>query len=115
MNVVHVMGSERGALVLFIAERYLHRLLGLAALDELPAETGLLIPGCSSVHTFGMRFALDVLFVTVEGGSVRVHDERRSVPPRRIVRASPLARAKPALAALEVASGSPPGRIRFAA
>lgn len=59
------------------------RLLGLAWLDRAAAGEGLLIPRCSSVHTFGMRFALDVAFLDREG---RVISRRSAVPPRRIVR-----------------------------
>ncbi len=39
------------------------RLLGLALLDRHRAPEGLLIPRCRSVHTYGMRFPLDVLFL----------------------------------------------------
>jgi uncharacterized protein len=39
------------------------RLLGLALLRRERAGSGLLIPRCSSVHTFGMRFALDIVFL----------------------------------------------------
>jgi uncharacterized protein len=59
------------------------RLLGLAWLDEIPAGWGLLIPRCSSVHTFGMRFALDLDFFDGEGRLVR---RVEAVPPRRVVR-----------------------------
>ncbi len=59
------------------------RLLGLALLGRGAAGPGLLIPRCSSVHTFGMRFAIDVLFLDAEG---RVIDLRRSVPPWRVIR-----------------------------
>ena len=47
------------------------------------AGAGLLIPGCRSVHTFGMRFDLDLLFLDEDG---RVTELRRSVPPWRFVR-----------------------------
>lgn len=56
------------------------RLLGLAHLDREEAGPGLLIPGCASVHTFGMRFALDLYFLGEGGELVSV---RRLVPPRR--------------------------------
>src|SRR3954452_7280467 len=39
------------------------RLLGLALLDRPQAGSGLLIPRCAAVHTFGMRFALDLVFL----------------------------------------------------
>jgi len=57
------------------------RLLGLAWLDRGEAGTGLLIPRCSSVHTFGMRFALDLYFLDKWGDLL---DMRRDVPPRRL-------------------------------
>jgi uncharacterized protein len=58
------------------------RLLGLALLDREAAGPGLLIPRCASVHTFGMRIALDVYFL---GSDDEVLDVRRAVPPRRFV------------------------------
>lgn len=58
------------------------RLLGLARLDREQAGVGLLIPRCSSVHTFGMRFPLDLLFL---GECGEVVSTRRLVPPRRFV------------------------------
>jgi uncharacterized protein len=58
------------------------RLLGLALLDREAAGPGLLIPRCRSVHTFGMRFALDVWFL---GADDEVLDVRRAVPPRHFV------------------------------
>lgn len=58
------------------------RLLGLALLHRKRAGPGLLIPHCSSVHTFGMRFALDVVFLDEYGRPLR---EVRGVPPLRVV------------------------------
>jgi uncharacterized membrane protein (UPF0127 family) len=57
------------------------RLLGLALLDRDAAGPGLLIPGCRSVHTFGMRFGLDLVFLDRGMAPVSI---RRRVPPRRI-------------------------------
>lgn len=57
------------------------RLLGLALLDLEQAGGGLLIPRCRSVHTFGMLFALDIVFLDQEGRPLAV---RRNVPPRRL-------------------------------
>jgi uncharacterized membrane protein (UPF0127 family) len=58
------------------------RLLGLARLDREEAGAGLLIPRCRSVHTFGMRFALDIVFLDAAGRPLAV---RPGVPPRRVV------------------------------
>lgn len=46
-----------------VASGPVSRLLGLAMLDRHRAPEGLLIPRCRSVHTFGMRFSLDLLFL----------------------------------------------------
>jgi len=58
------------------------RALGLALLDRRNAGTGLLIPGCRSVHTFGMRFPLDISFLDAEGAVLL---RRLGVGPRRMV------------------------------
>jgi uncharacterized protein len=58
------------------------RLRGLAWRDRSQAPPGLLIPRCSSVHTFGMRFELDVYFLDRSG---RILSARRGVPPRRLL------------------------------
>jgi trehalose synthase len=63
-----------------LASSFRSRLLGLAQLDCDEAGPGLLIPSCSSVHTFGMRFPLDLVFLDRDG---RPCSTRREVPPRR--------------------------------
>jgi hypothetical protein len=57
------------------------RLLGLSRLDREDAGTGLLIPRCASVHTFGMRFAIDVHFLDRRGCEIEV---RPGLAPRRV-------------------------------
>ena len=57
-------------------------MLGLSRRERSRAGPGLLIPRCASVHTFGMRFELDLFFLD---GSGRVIAVRRRVPPRRVV------------------------------
>ncbi len=58
------------------------RLLGLARLECAEAGAGLLIPRCASVHTFGMRFPLDLFFLGRDGVPLAV---RRGVPSRRLL------------------------------
>lgn len=58
------------------------RLLGLSMLDREEAGGGLLIPRCASVHTFGMRFPLALVFLDQAGRPRAVHPH---VPPRRLV------------------------------
>jgi uncharacterized protein len=59
----------------------LARLLGLAGLRDLPSGTGLLLPRTRSVHTLGMRFALDLVWLDRDGAVVRVD---RGVRPWRV-------------------------------
>jgi uncharacterized membrane protein (UPF0127 family) len=66
-----------------VATTRLSRLLGLALVSRERAGAGLLIPRCRSVHTFGMRFRLDLLFIDEQE---RVVEIRRDVGPGRIVR-----------------------------
>jgi uncharacterized membrane protein (UPF0127 family) len=56
------------------------RLLGLAWLRARP-PCGLLLPRTRSVHTFGMRFALDLIWLDARGRTVRID---ANVPPRRL-------------------------------
>ncbi len=65
-----------------VAAGFRARLLGLSRLPREAAGPGLLIPRCSSVHTFGMRFALDLVFLDGDGRALAV---RRGVRPRRLV------------------------------
>ncbi len=65
-----------------VAVGFRPRFVGLAHLDRADAGPGLLLPRCSSVHTFGMRFALDIYFLGPGGEVLAV---RRAVPPRRVV------------------------------
>jgi uncharacterized membrane protein (UPF0127 family) len=72
-----------GPALLPVAVGFRARLLGLAGLSREQAGDGLLIPRCASVHTFGMRFALDLVFLD---GCCRPLSVRRGIPPRRVVR-----------------------------
>jgi uncharacterized membrane protein (UPF0127 family) len=54
--------------------------LGLAWLGEIGPECALLIARCRSVHTFGMRFALDLVWLDATGAVLRVD----RVGPRRV-------------------------------
>lgn len=59
----------------------LARLLGLAGLRGLPPATALLLPRTRSVHTCGMRFVLDLVWLDGEGRVVRTD---RGVRPWRL-------------------------------
>lgn len=55
---------------------------GLLGRDRLDAGCAVAIAPCQGVHTFGMRFAIDVVAVTREGVVVKI---RSNVPRGRIV------------------------------
>ena len=77
LHRVEVLGRE-----VPVAGGLRSRLLGLAFVTCDRAGAGLLIPRCRSVHTFGMRFEIDVVFLDSHGRALR---EAVAVPPRRIV------------------------------
>jgi uncharacterized membrane protein (UPF0127 family) len=55
---------------------------GLLGRKSLPAGHALLIAPCTSIHTWFMRFPIDVIFVKRDG---RVVKSRSAVPPWRII------------------------------
>ena len=69
-------------MTVYVATSRRARLLGLAGLRGMPPWSALLLPRCSSVHTFGMRFPIGVLFLDED---FEVIGERRAVKPGRVV------------------------------
>jgi uncharacterized membrane protein (UPF0127 family) len=57
---------------------------GLLGRDSLADGSALIIAPTSAIHTFSMRFAIDVLFVSKDG---RVLKCRQEVRPRRVAAA----------------------------
>ena len=58
------------------------RLRGLAGRRHPPDGWALLFPRCRSVHTFGMRFPIDVVFLDEAGWPIEI---RQGVRPGRVV------------------------------
>lgn len=69
-----------GGVVLVEARTSKARRRGLSRLDSLPPDHALRIR-TTSVHTFGMRFGLDLIWLDRQGAVVRVD---RDVPPNRM-------------------------------
>jgi uncharacterized membrane protein (UPF0127 family) len=69
-----------GGLRLARAKSFGERARGLARLDAMPRDYALHIPRCRSVHTFTMRFPLDLIWLDKDEAIVRVD---RDVPPNR--------------------------------
>jgi uncharacterized membrane protein (UPF0127 family) len=97
LSVAIILGHE-----VLVASGFRSRLLGLAHLDRDEAGGGLFIPRCSSVHTFGMRFPLDVYFLD-EAGTIL--DCRAEMPNGRI------ATCRGAAATVEIPTDSAGGRL----
>jgi uncharacterized membrane protein (UPF0127 family) len=55
-----------------IADTMLARMKGLLFTDGLGADEGLWIEPCNSIHTFGMRFTIDALFLDGSGKVIKI-------------------------------------------
>lgn len=64
-----------------LAENFFARLKGLLGRSELAAGGGLWIRPCNSVHTFGMRFTIDVAFLDRD---MRVVAVAKTLRPNRV-------------------------------
>ena len=83
---------------LWIARTAPERMRGLLGRSGLPAGEALLIERCNGVHTFGMQFAIDVLFLDRDGTVLKAFPGLR---PWRMAHGGTRARY-----ALEAAAGS---------
>jgi uncharacterized protein len=73
--------SVDSGLVIHVARAYRERRRGLAKMEPMPADHALHIVRTNSVHTFGMRFALDLVWLGRGGRVVRID---RDVPAGRV-------------------------------
>jgi uncharacterized membrane protein (UPF0127 family) len=94
-----------GGLTVLEARGFRARLLGLAFVRKLPVGHALLIPRCSSIHTFGMRFRIDLVFLSAD----EVLRVDRDVPPGRIRRCA----GARAVLELESARSQPQDRLQL--
>jgi uncharacterized protein len=78
---LYVDGNDTGISV-WVAETTRERMRGLLGRDHLPPDEGLLLKPCRSIHTFGMGFPIDVLFLDRHQRIVAIH---RDVPKRRML------------------------------
>ena len=83
MRAVDLTSGKELALNLALAGTLFARLRGLLGRDALGAGEGLWIRPCGAIHTFGMRFPIDALFLDRKG---RVVGLARALRPNRISR-----------------------------
>ena len=67
-----------GGLRVRVADSFASRALGLLVGAPLEAAEALLIEPCSSIHTFGMRYPIDVVFLDRDARIVRVCPDVRA-------------------------------------
>lgn len=83
MKAENVTTGENVADHVEVATTPLARMRGLLGRDSLPQGNGLLIRSCKGVHTFGMKFSIDIVFLNRENRVVAV---RKNTPPNRLTR-----------------------------
>lgn len=65
-----------------VAENFFSRTVGLISKKSLDEGEGLIINPCCSIHTFFMRFAIDVLFIGENNKIIALYE---NVKPWRIL------------------------------
>lgn len=61
-----------------LASTFWKRFAGLLGTDGLAPGEGLLLVPCNSVHTVGMRYAIDVVYLSSTGSVLKIH---HAMPP----------------------------------
>lgn len=67
---------------LTIADTLLSRIVGLLGRSALAENQGLWIKKCNSIHTFGMKFSIDCIFLDK---NLKVRALRNNIHPWRLV------------------------------
>ncbi len=67
MRAINLTQNKLLATDLSVADTFLRSLIGLLDKQNLSSGEGLWIFPCQSIHTFGMRFPIDVLFLSRDG------------------------------------------------
>jgi uncharacterized membrane protein (UPF0127 family) len=83
-SIYQLVDTRTGAVVartLLVAFDSRSRRTGLLRHTHLPADEAMIIAPCNSIHTFFMKFAIDVAFVAKDGRVLKI---RRRVPPWRM-------------------------------
>jgi uncharacterized membrane protein (UPF0127 family) len=83
MKAVLTSGGQELAANVAVASSLPARIRGLLGSSSLPAGQGLLIKPCKGIHTFFMKFSIDVIFLDRHNRIVALHP---SLPPNRMTR-----------------------------
>lgn len=83
MTTVRLLAGRDGSTVrVQVADTAWTRMVGLLGRRSLPADEGLLLAPAWSIHTWAMRFAIDLVFLDRDGMVLRVVE---ALPPWRLV------------------------------
>jgi uncharacterized membrane protein (UPF0127 family) len=78
-----MINNNRTGIDIETADTFLKKLIGLIGKKGL-SNKGLMIPSCSSIHTFFMRFSIDILFLDKTGKVIKLieglHPYRITLP-----------------------------------
>jgi len=72
MKIVNLRGNEVIAEKVRIADTFFSRLIGLLNRRSLEKGEALILTPSSSIHSFFMRFAIDVLFLDKNGRIIKI-------------------------------------------
>lgn len=84
MKTVQILNVSKGAVIAeeaHLATSLGQRMKGLLGRDSLSFNEALILKPCSSIHTFFMRFAIDVLFLD---RNMRIIKILQNMPPCRL-------------------------------
>jgi uncharacterized membrane protein (UPF0127 family) len=97
-GVLHVRGRAAAPVATTVETAFdsATRTRGLLGRPGLSPDHAMVIAPCSAIHTFGMQFAIDVIFAAEDGRIVKI---------RRNMRAGRMTGAIAAFATIEVAAG----------
>jgi uncharacterized membrane protein (UPF0127 family)/DNA-binding CsgD family transcriptional regulator len=71
MTTALVRASGRDLCVVEVADNHVARAVGLLGRKELPMGHGMWIKPCKSIHTFFLRFSIDVAYIAADGTVVK--------------------------------------------
>jgi uncharacterized protein len=85
-NATHKIALKEEGRILFpqadVANTFTSRIIGLLRYAAIPGDYALLFPDCRSLHTFFMRFPIDIAFLSHDFRVVEIHPR---IPPGRLV------------------------------
>jgi len=70
------------------ADRFFSRFLGLMFKKKMNDNQGLLIIPCNQIHTFNMRFDIDVLFISKENKIVHIEHSMKPGRATKMIKGS---------------------------